>query len=292
MSTDAQLMNISRRYPGWIVWPSLLFALILILYGPILSALVRNWWDDSDYNYAFLVPLFSLYLLWRQRERLIALEIRPCNWGLPMMLAAVGLLIFGSLGAEVFTSRLSFLVLLAGVILFLAGGSILRSVFFPLAFLMFMIPVPTIIYNQITFPLQLLASRLASSLLNVIGVPVLRDGNVLTLSNYSLEVVEACSGIRSLISLIALAIVYGYLAEPRRWARYLLVVLMVPCAIVTNGVRVALAGALAHRFGPQAAEGFLHEFSGWLIFLLALVLMFGIHVMVRHLGGLRTKRHV
>ena len=160
----------------------------------------------------------------------------------------------------------------------------LRAVSFPLAFLIFMIPIPVIIYNQITFPLQLIASRFATFWLEVVHVPVLRDGNVLILSNYSLEVVEACSGIRSLMSLIALAVAYGYLAESRRWVRYRLVVLMVPSAIVSNAIRIMGAGVLAHRFGPRAAEGFLHQFSGWVIFLVALALMFACHWILRHVG--------
>jgi exosortase len=193
------------------------------------------------------------------------------------MAGAVGLLIVGSLGAELFTSRFSLLLLSAGIILFLAGWNTLGAVAFPLAFLVLMIPVPAIIYNEITFPLQLLASRWAASILEVIGVPVLRDGNILVLSNYSLEVVEACSGIRSLMSLTALAVAYGYLADTRRWVRVALVALMVPIALLTNAIRITVAGALAHHFGPAAAEGFLHEFSGWVIFLSAVLLMFLTH---------------
>jgi exosortase len=200
------------------------------------------------------------------------------------MLGAVALLFIGSLGAELFTSRFSLLVLIAGIILFLAGWKMLRAVVFPLAFLIFMIPIPVIIYNQITFPLQLIASRLATVWLELVGVPVLRDGNVLVLSNFSLEVAEACSGIRSLMSLIALAVAYGHLAEPRRWVRYALVVLMVPSAIVTNAMRIMGAGVLAHKFGPQAAEGFLHQFSGWVVFLATLVLIFLCHWILRHVA--------
>ena len=208
------------------------------------------------------------------------------------MVGAVGLLIVGSLGAELFTSRFSLVMLLAGMILFLSGWNALRAVSFPLGFLILMIPIPVIIYNQITFPLQLLASRYATLLLEVVGVPVLREGNVLMLSNYSLEVVEACSGIRSLMSLMVLAIAYGYLAEPRRWARCVLVVLMVPIAIATNAIRIASAGVLAHRFGPAAAEGFLHEFSGLVIFVAAVFLMFASHWILRRIAkGQREVGH-
>ncbi len=160
----------------------------------------------------------------------------------------------------------------------------LRAVSFPLAFLLLMIPIPVIIYNQITFPLQLLASRFATFWLEVVQVPVLREGNVLILPNYSLEVVEACSGIRSLMTLITLAIAYGYLVEPQRWLRYLLVILMIPIAIVSNAIRIMGTGVLTYRFGPKAAEGFFHEFSGWVIFLAALILMFASHTILKRFG--------
>jgi len=228
--------------------------------------------------------MFSGYVLWRQRNRWMRSEIKPRNSGFLVMLGAVGLLFVGTLGAELFTSRFSLLVMLAGIILFLAGWKVLRAVSFPLGFLVLMIPIPGIIYNQITFPLQLIASRFATFWLELVRVPVLRDGNVLILSNYSLEVVEACSGIRSLMSLFALAVAYGYLAEPRRWVRYVLAIFMVPSAIVTNALRITGAGVVAHRFGPTAAEGFLHQFSGWLIFLIAIFLMFLGHAILRRIG--------
>jgi exosortase len=271
------------RRPGF-VWPAILSGLVLLLYAPVLKSLISQWWSDPDYSHGFFVPLFSAYILWRQRARWMKTEDKPSNFGLLVMFGAVGLLLVGSLGAELFTSRLSLLVLLAGMILFLAGWRFLRAVSFPLCFLLFMIPLPQIVYNQITFPLQLLASRFATFWLDLVDVPVLRDGNVLVMSNYSLEVVEACSGIRSLMTLISLAVIYGYLLEPRLWVRILLVVLMVPIAIFSNAIRIMGAGMMSHRFGPAAAEGFLHGFSGWVIFLLALLLLFAFHSILRHVG--------
>lgn len=270
----------------WFVWPTILSGLVLLLYAPVLKNLVLQWWSDPDYSHGFFVPLFSGYILWRQRARWMTIEIKPSNFGLLVMLGAVGLLLVGSLGAELFTTRFSLLILLVGMILFLAGWKFLRAVSFPLCFLIFMIPLPQIVYNQITFPLQLLASRFATFWLEVVHVPVLRDGNILVFSNYSLEVVEACSGIRSLMTLISLAVIYGYLLESRLWVRILLVVLMVPIAIVSNAIRIMGAGVMAHRFGPAAAEGFLHEFSGWVIFLVALLLLFAFHWILRHIRKL------
>ena len=276
----------SRRL--W-VWSMILIGLILLLYAAVIKSLVVQWWTDADYGHGFFVPLFSGYILWRARERWTKVEIEPSNFGFVVIVGAIALLLLGSLGAELFTSRFSLLLLLAGMILFLAGWKMLRAVSFPLGYLIWMIPMPVIIYNQITFPLQLIASRLATAWLELAQVPVLRDGNILIMSNYSLEVVEACSGIRSLMTLMALAVAYGYLVSPRRWVRYVLAAFMVPIAIITNAIRIMGAGLLAHRFGPAAAEGFLHQFSGWAIFLVALGIMFGSYWILRKIDERRTR---
>lgn len=289
LSTPAEIFETSTKKLSWIVWSIVLLGLTIFLYAHVLKALVLDWWTDPDEGHGFFVLLFSAYMLWRQRERWLRSEIQPRNFGFLVMLGAVGLLLVGSLGAELFTTRFSLLVLLAGMIVFLAGWELFRAVCFPLGFLALMIPIPVIIYNQITFPLQLIASRLATAGLEYLQVPVLRDGNVLMLSNYSLEVVEACSGVRSLMTLLVLAIAYGWLAEPRRWVRLLLVVLMVPIAILTNALRIMGAGILGRRFGAWAAEGFLHEFSGWVIFLTALAVMFASHRILRRIGKARRE---
>jgi exosortase len=288
-STTAQVLETSGKSRAWLVWPGVLISLIVILYAPILKALILGWWNDPDYGHGFLVPVFAGYVLWRERDRWMKTEIKPSNFGLLVMLGAVLILLGGSLGAELFTTRMSLLILIAGMILFLAGWKMLRAVSFPLAFLILMIPIPVIIYNQITFPLQLLASRFATFWLELAQVPVLREGNVLILPNYSLEVVEACSGIRSLMTLLTLAIAYGYLVERRKWVRYALALLMVPIAIVSNAIRIMGTGILTFHFGPKAAEGFFHEFSGWIIFLAALVLMFVCHWILKHIGSGRER---
>lgn len=289
MSRTAKVFDNEWKSRAWIVWSAILAGLVFLLYASVLKDLILQWRTDADYGHGFFVPLFSGYVLWRERKRWTNIEIKPSNLGFAAMLVAIFLFLLGSLGAEFFTSRLSLLVLLAGMILFLAGWKMLRGVSFPLAYLVWMIPLPVIIYNQITFPLQLIASRLATSWLELAHVPVLRDGNILVMSNYSLEVVEACSGIRSLMTLMALAVAYGYLVSPRRWVRYVLAALMGPVAIITNAVRITGAGMLAHHFGPPAAEGFLHAFSGWAIFLVALALMFASYWILQGIGRRRSK---
>jgi exosortase len=207
MSTAAQPLDDPWKNRQWIVMPSVLLVLTCIVYASILKQLVIQWWSDPDYGHNFLVPLISGFVLWHQGARWVKSEVKPSNFGFLVMLGSVLLLLGGSLGAELFTSRFSLLVLLAGMVVFLGGWKRLRSVSFPLGFLILMIPIPVIIYNQITYPLQLLASRFATAWLEVMQVPVLREGNVLILPNYSLEVVEACSGVRSLMTLLTLAIV-------------------------------------------------------------------------------------
>jgi exosortase len=289
MSTMAQTATRADRLELSLFKGLVIAGLVAALYGPVLTHLVSDWWQNPDYSHGFVVPLFVGYVLYQWRHRLRQVPFEPSNLGLPVMVGAIGLLLAGSLGAELFVARFSLLFLLGGMLLFFAGWKMLRAVAFPLAFLVLMIPLPAIIYNQITFPLQLLASRLSSSWLELVGVPVLREGNVLVLPNYSLEVVEACSGIRSLMSLIALAVAYGYFVEKRLWARITLVVLMLPIAVASNAMRVVGAGVLTYLFGPHAAEGFFHLFQGWLIFVSAVAFMLLVHWLLSRLIPLRRK---
>jgi exosortase len=286
-SADSSVRSWAAR--RWLIWSAALSAALLLLYAPVLKNLAIQWWTDPDYSHGILVLFFSAYVLWRQRERWTKTAIKPDNFGLLIILGAIALLFVGSIGAELFSSRISLLILLAGIVVFLGGWNFLRAIYFPLAFLAFMIPLPAIVYNQITFPLQLIASRIATFCLDFVNIPVLREGNILILSNYSLEVVEACSGIRSLMGLISLAVIYTHFIEPRRWLRYLLVLLMLPIAILSNALRIMGTGALAHQFGPVAAEGFLHAFSGWVIFVAALLLFVAIHWILRRLVALARR---
>ena len=190
-----------------------------------------------------------------------------------ILAGSLAMLIAGTLGAELFLSRISMIGVAAGAVVFVGGWRALRALQFPVAFLLLMIPIPAIIFNQIAFPLQLLASRFGTAVMSLVSVPVLREGNVLVLSNTTLEVAEACSGIRSLISLLTLGVLLGYFADSRAWVRTATALATVPIAIFANGLRVAGTGVAAYYYGPGAAEGFLHTFSGWLVFVAALALL-------------------
>jgi exosortase D (VPLPA-CTERM-specific) len=272
----APRIEIMPRYARHVIALILVALGFAVLYHSVVVKLVRDWATDGNYSHGFLIVPIALYLVWERRARLEAAVVRPSFLGLVLVLLSVAVLGAGVLGAELFLTRISMLGVLAGTVLFLSGWQTLRILAFPLAFLLLMIPLPAIVFNQIAFPLQLLASRFGELALTVAGVPVLREGNVITLSNTSLEVAEACSGIRSLVSLLTLAIVYGYVMDRRAWARIALALASIPVAIVANGARVAGTGIAAHYIGPQAAEGFFHEFSGWLVFVVAFLLLFAV----------------
>jgi exosortase len=245
------------------------------LYWNVVVKLVAAWATDDNYSHGFLIVPIALYLAWERRGRFWATAVRPSSIGLAVVFGSVVVLATGVLGSELFLTRISILGTLAGITLFLFGWERLRVLMFPLAFLLLMIPLPAIIFNQIAFPLQLFASSVGESALSSLGIPVLREGNVLVLANTSLEVVEACSGIRSLVSLLTLGVVLGYLSDSRQWVRTLIALSAIPVAIVANGLRVAGTGIAAQEIGPEAAEGFLHMFSGWLVFVASFLLMLG-----------------
>jgi exosortase len=260
-------------------WQSyLLVAVVLGLYAPVLWRLMRQWYDDPDYSHGFLVPLLSAYLIWQRRDKLALIARRPSNWGLLVVLGALGLLFLGSLGAELFLTRVSIIFTICGLIAYFSGWRLLRAMAFPLAFLLFAIPIPALLYNEIVFPLQGIASRFATGFLEMLNLfPIMREGNVLIMPGMRLEVVEACSGIRSLMSLLALAAGYGYLAEKSVPVRWFLVLAMIPLAIISNGTRVMITALMTNYIGPKAAEGFMHEFSGWVIFVVATAMFLGLH---------------
>jgi len=255
--------------------------LVCILYGRVLESMAQQWFSDPNYGHGFLVPLFAAYILWRERHLRSEVRIHTSNWGLVMMVLAIALLILGMLGAEHFTARVSLLILISGIIVFLVGWHALRSVAFPLGYLVFMIPLPAIIYYQLTFPLQLLASRLGADGLVALGVPTVREGNLLILPNCTLEVVEACSGVRSLLSLLAAVVGYVYLVEPSIWKRCVLVALTIPIVIVSNGLRLVATGLLSYSFGPGADSGLAHTGLGLAFFALAFLSVILVHSLLR-----------
>ncbi len=253
-------------------------AAALLLYSPMLVKLVSDWYHNSDNSHGFFIPPLAAYVAWRKGREPGSPEGRPSNGGMLIALVAVALLFVGSLGAELFLTRFSLVVMLSALVVFFYGWRWLRQMAFPLAMLLLMIPIPRIIFNQVLFDLQLTATRLASSCLSSVGVPVLREGNMIFLANnVTLEVAEACSGIRSVMALLALAVTYGYFLERRSSIRWILLLATVPIAVLANGLRIAGTGLLTFSIGEEAAEGFFHTFSGWLVFVYAVLVLFLLH---------------
>jgi exosortase len=255
------------------------------LYAPVIVKLVHDWATDDNASHGFLVVPLALYFAWERRQQLLEIEPRPAAGAMAIIFVSLGLLVAGTLGAELFLARVSIIGVVAGTIAFIYGWGHLRLVAFPVAFLVLMVPPPALVFNQVAFPLQLLASHVGELVLQSLRVPVLREGNVIILAHTTLEVAEACSGIRSLISLITLGIVYGYFSDRRMWVRLAIAASTVPVAVVANALRVAGTGVAAQYYGPEVADGFLHTFSGWLVFVAAL----GAVVAVRQLiaAGIR-----
>jgi len=253
----------------------LLTVAFALLYWSVVPHLVWQWTHDDDYTHGFLVVPLALYFVWERREGLKALPIEPSLWGAGLLGVGLLMLVLGSVGAELFMQRSSLVVVLAGGVWLILGAAFLQELLFPLAFLVFMIPLPAIVLNAVAFPLQLFAAESATFCMQLAGIPVLREGNTIVLSNTTLEVVEACSGIRSLQALLALGAVYGYFTRKAVWKRWALLALSIPIAIAANAFRVAGTGFLAHFIGPEAAQGFYHTFAGWIVFAVAFVLLLG-----------------
>ncbi len=283
--------------------PLAIFAAITFAYATVLAKLGYHWWTDENYSHGLLIPFVIIYILWSQRDRIKreALPSSPLLGGIVIVLALMALFA-GTAGAELFIQRISLVLVLAGTVVYFWGSSLLRLMLVPFALLLLAIPIPAIIFNQIAFPLQLFASRCAVWSMRLFDIPVLRQGNVIELmplnafETKKLEVVEACSGIRSLMTLLTLAVVFAYFTHPRpggpkgpkgsgryRWLRsyafwksVTIVLSAIPIAIVTNALRVSGTGVLAHYYGTQVADGFFHSFSGWVIYIVAFLLLFAV----------------
>jgi exosortase len=241
------------------------------LYSGVAPGLVRQWAQDDDYSHGFFVVPLALWFVWERRHALGAAVGRPTVLGLVLLVASLLCFLAGQLGSELFLTRVSVIGVLGGLVLFVAGTQHFRILAFPLAFLLLMVPLPAIVFNHIAFPLQMLASQVGETVIAASGIPVLREGNVLHLPHEALEVAEACSGIRSLMSLLMLAIVLGYFTERRVGARIAIALASVPIAVIANATRVAGTGLASYWISPAAAQGFFHSFSGWIMFVVALV---------------------
>ena len=332
-SADSVLLSAPMKFPAVSGFPAAkhlprilaITTALAFTYATVLAKLSHDWWTDENYSHGLLIPVIIGFILWSQRERLARNAQSPAMWwGLAAVLCALLALWAGTAGAELYLQRTSLVLVLAGTILYFWGFKLLRLLTVPLFLLLLAIPIPAIIFNKIAFPLQLFASRCAVSAMTFFDIPVLRQGNVIELmplgarETKKLEVVEACSGIRSLMTLVTLAVVFAYFTHPRGdsgsddesqgqsgtgsrasriasslksfgfWRSAIIVLSAVPIAIFTNALRVSGTGILARYYGTQVADGFFHTFSGWVIYVVASLMLFAVGWLLD--GAARTRR--
>ena len=282
--------------------PLAISAALVFVYGVVLSKLGHDWWTDENYSHGLLIPFIIGYIVWTEREHFTRSEARPGTvLGGGLVLLALLMLFAGTAGAELFMQRISLVVMLAGIVIFFWGHQVLSLLWVPLGLLILAIPIPAIIFNKVAFPLQIFASRFAVWSMSLWGIPVLRQGNVIELlprgarETRKLEVVEACSGIRSLMTLLTLAVVFAYFTYPKStddddkpkggfsrlksyafWRSAIIVISAIPIAILTNALRVSGTGVLSHYYGTEVADGFFHSFSGWVIYIAAFLMLFAV----------------
>jgi exosortase len=244
---------------------------LLICYASTLRGMAQQWRTDEDMGYGFVVPFVIAWIVWNQREHWRKLPVQGTAWGFAVLAAAACLQVASALGAGLFAASLAFVLSLVGVVLAALGFAWLRAWAFPFALTLFMLPKLAVVYNQVTLPLQLLATRLAGGMLSVAGFMVVRDGNILNVAGHSISVVEACNGIRYLLPLAFLALVFAYAGGAKVWIRFVMAAAAVPIAIIANAIRVAFSG-----LSPVLTSGTLHALLGVSIFLLSLALLAGI----------------
>ncbi len=263
---------------GKVSWQPIVWfgALLILCYAPILYRMADQWATDENMGHGFFVPLVAGFVVWQRRKVLMTIPARSSRWGLVLVVWGALQAVIATLGAELFTARLAFVIALYGVVLYLGGKEWFKALLFPLLLLLFMIPIPAIIYAALTLKLQMLASELGEILIGWMGIPVLRAGNTLQLPNQTLDIAEACSGIRSLLSLAFLSLVYAYFMDKRVWMRWALLIATVPIAIGANGIRVAVTGLLS-QINTELAQGAYHEGEGYIVFLVALVALIVTH---------------
>lgn len=260
-----------------------IFILLLsysLLFGHTITKLVKAWSTDDNFSHGFLIPFVAGYLIWLRKEKLTNFVLKQNNFGLLIIFTGMLLHIVGNIGAELFVQRISLIVTLFGLVYYIFGKQIARETSVPVLYLILMIPIPAIIWNKIAFPLQLFASKMTADVINLLGVPILREGNVLHLANTTLEVVDACSGLRSLTSLLALSGAFTCIVTIKNYNKWILFLSAIPIAIVTNIIRLTSTAIMARFIGPEVAHGFLHDFSGLLVFVSAFLLLYFTYILI------------
>ncbi len=245
----------------------------IALYFPFIQKMVQDWGENANYSHGYLIPFISAYMIWALRGQLAEIEQKPSYWGLLLIVIGLVQLFIAKVGSELFLQRTSLIILLFGISIFFFGGRFTRFIWLPLAYLIFMVPLPAIVWNRIAFPMQLFSSAITENVVRLLGMPILREGNVLHLPQTTLEVVDACSGLRSLTTMLALSAAFTFIANQVTWKKWVLFLSAFPIAILVNIIRLTATAVLASWYGGEVAQGFLHDFSGMLVFAAGIALL-------------------
>jgi exosortase len=265
------------------------FAVLLLVwaavFSPVVPAMVGTWLNHSDNSHALLVPLIAMYFVWIKREELRRIEISGSAVGGLFLAGTLVVYLVSLVGGIAVFARLMIVFSLFGLLWSCMGWQVVRVLAFPFGFLVFMVPVPDSVLGMVSFPLQLLATKIAGGVIEFCSIPVYREGNMLYFVHTQLEVAEACSGIRSIMSLTMLSVIFAHLSGNGWWRKTLLIFSAIPIAMLANILRVSGTGILAHFFGDKVARGFLHEFSGLAVFVFGLVLLFLVYHLLNRIGN-------
>lgn len=261
-----------------IAYTGLLLGSFALLYYQIFLKLIQDWEVDPNYSHGYFIPVLAVYMIWSKRQEIMDIRVDPSLfWGLLVLVAGLLQLIVAWVGSEYFLQGTSMILVLLGISLIFWGPGVTRKLLVPIAYLIFMIPLPAIIWDQLAFPLALMASKIAAFSVDAMGLSILREGNILYLPNVTLQVEEACSGLRSLTTLFALSALVAYLCHLRVSFKWILFLAAVPIALAGNALRLIATAILARHFGSGMAEGFIHEFSGWVLFVFGLIILVLLH---------------
>ena len=256
-----------------IFWLLLLFTSFIFLYYPVFLKLIHDWEVDPNYSHGYFIPLIFIFMIWTSRNELKNTATRPNNLGIIILIFGLAQLTVARIGSEYFLEGSSLILVLLGIVLFIWGVEATKILLIPILYLIFMIPLPAIIWNQISFPLALFASTISEQVISSLGMTILREGNILTLPNITLQVVDACSGLRSLLTLLALSALIAYFSEQKNLKRIIIFLAAIPIAIFCNLIRLTVTAILARSYGEKVAHGFIHDFSGIFVFILGLAIL-------------------